>query len=361
MDFELIVAISVLFLVIMGVLALNVDRIKETKNLSPLLEKKTECNKAADIFTSIYTAGDGASAIAHFDNLITIENKSSIFVQDFREVIQTPQRYAFMASDCGPTSESFFDDISEQLNTDNYGMCSDCYGNGCPSWFASKGIGDDVGELMANIDDYNVLYLEDPTLDYRQYKSTLEEWVSKGNALVLSEHVFCRYNKWAWNDYECNYAEGKGDKWEAFDVEFNQKGGSYGYVAEVIQEDEAYDLTLGERIDLEEESFIDNINATGYTVIAEYTNGRDAISYWSYGEGRVYYFGDFQVHMLTYPSKSFSDVIINLVEVAYSILIPGQYGDTSCTMPVEVYDAQFTGDVLIKNEDGIIRIENATG
>ena len=114
-------------------------------------------------------------------------------------------------------------------------------------------------------------------------------------------------------------------------------------------------------MDFEEATFIDNEEAEDFEVIGTYdSNGKAAIVRWSYGEGEVYYFGDFQVDMLTFPSKNFSDVIVDLIDLIHRTLLPGTFGDTDCRLPVEVFDTSFSGDVVIHNRGGTLYVENAT-
>lgn len=103
------------------------------------------------------------------------------------------------------------------------------------------------------------------------------------------------------------------------------------------------------------------------TRVGEYRNGssawRPAIATWSYGQGKIYYFGDFEANMITFPNKEFGDVLSKLIiEVFY--YITGGSTNVLCTYvpkrkPAQV-PADLTGKIRIKNVEGEVIVEKVS-
>jgi hypothetical protein len=78
--------------------------------------------------------------------------------------------------------------------------------------------------------------------------------------------------------------------------------------------------------------------------------------FWDYGNGRVYYFGDFQVNMQSSGRDFTGDVLVNLIQKAYYTIFARETG-ALCTFSAKAPFAQFTGNFTIRNEDGLVVVE----
>ena len=497
----------------------------ELGEIEDYIEKRSECLKIANIINSVHISGPGTQVTTYTDYLITAFNSSLISVQGLAEIEEygdTP-RIAFLASEAGPTSQDFYNQVNAELEPDPdwYKACfSDLDGSGCgwsgTSWMTTA-IPDDIGDLIDNLDQYNTIYLEDPTIYYTtDYIERLENWVAAGNALILSEHVMCRERSsgtYSETSYRCNPPGYDDDAWEIFGVTLYQESGAWGwpnqYNVVVVDTDESFDLVLGDQLSFEERPYIkDEVSSDGYEaedldlsggyysstscacsapsdgrcarhsgsvgnegevtlssfsnstgqyditvsycdesddsgdpdsytlyvnsnpvhtwqssdgygdgqvwkeerVTLDINNGdeisvgairgssstycrvdwidislsgsevdnefkpiaryRDywrlydsrnepAIAYWSYGAGKIFYFGDFQVGYISMPGKDFSEVLVDLISIAYYLIAhPEQNSDITCSFSAFVPYQQAYGDIVIKNENNQIILEN---
>lgn len=94
-----------------------------------------------------------------------------------------------------------------------------------------------------------------------------------------------------------------------------------------------------------------------FIVVAEYdNNNKPAIVYWDYGDGKVFYFGDFQVEI---NQGEYSDIISDVIERGY-YSITTKPGKESCSLQAKSPYYQVTGNITIKNRNGLIIITNET-
>ncbi len=100
------------------------------------------------------------------------------------------------------------------------------------------------------------------------------------------------------------------------------------------------------------------------TIIGNYTSGSSVretgIATWNYGSGKVYYFGDFQANMVTFPNKAFSSVLTKFISEVFYYIYGGK-ANVLCTYvpkrkPSQV-PADMTGKIRIKNVRGEVVIE----
>jgi hypothetical protein len=380
--------IMFLFLLI-AVFTVN-QQIKLTEK-EDYIEKRSECLKLANLINSAYISGPGTEIITYTDYLITTFNNSQISVQGISELNTSGElpRIAFLASEAGPTLREFYDQVNENMDVDWYKICfDDLSGSGC-GWSGTNWMDTEIQytlhDLMDNLDNYNTVYLEDPTMNYEHYSSEyitlLEDWVSEGNALILSEHVFCSESSGShsYNSYRCNGPGGNDNDWELFGVSLHQRFGAWGWDnrENVVVNDtgQAFDLIIGDQLSFEERPYVNNINATNFKTIAKYTNtqcgwwwtydclrdsaDQPAIAFWDYGEGKVFYFGDFLVEYINTPSKSFSDVLTDLISIAYYLIAsPEEDSEVVCHFSAFAAYQVVTGDIKIRNVDNFIILEN---
>ncbi len=353
---EFMAIAGVTFFIFVIILGFSLLRKSEVSDTEVYLDTTSECLRFSGIINSVYSGGEGAEVRTSTDYLLSFYNYSTISVETILESAEEENKIAFLVSNCGPSKESDFDEINSTLKPDWYKTCI----FGCPScsWFNEKGINYDFNDLMENLTYYDTVYLEDPhiTSNVESTKQTLADWVYEGNALVLSEHLQYLF----WPSYVGDFSFAN--------AIIHQRSSSWRgwYDVNVTSENEAYNLVIGENMEVEERDWVQSSGAEEFITIAKYkVNGnpdagdsknQPAIAFWKYGNGRIFYFADFEVSMV---SKDFTDdVLTRLIEVAYSFVTESK-GEL-CSFYAKVFPAyEITGDILIKNENGEVVIENA--
>jgi len=100
------------------------------------------------------------------------------------------------------------------------------------------------------------------------------------------------------------------------------------------------------------------------TIVGNYTSGSSlseiGIGIWEYGGGKVYYFGDFEADMITFPNKDFSSVLTKFIAEVYYYIV-GSNTNVLCTYvpkkkPAQV-PADLTGKIRMRNVDGEVIVE----
>lgn len=361
---EFMFVIGIIMLIFIIFLGFALDKRADLRDREKFLEKRNECFKVADLVTSVFAAGHGAEATHSTDYIITIFNSSRMQVEEIGNVSSYVAQIAVLASEAGETSLSFYNDATSTLNPDWYRTCFSDISRNCPGWI-SDNIQWDLEDLMENISSYNTIYLEDShigfdsQLDGKPYLEILGDWVSEGNILILAEHVMCREQSsgiYPSTSYRCNPPDYNSDVWNIFGQTLSQEDGNYNNDMTIVKEDNGFNFLLGESYDFEEPSYI--VETANLSIIGRYdSSSRPAITYWNYGKGRIYYFGDFQVK---FSQDEFSAALTSLILKAYSLLTPVEESETMCTFYANSPYYKLTGDLLIKNVYGEIMITNAT-
>ena len=384
---EFLIIVGVILVIFTVMLLFSLGRRTDVRETETYLGANSECLKFSNLISAAYVGGDGIEIKTKTKYLISFFNYSMIRIESVSNITTVKNRIAFLASEAGPTKQDFYNQINAEFSPapDWYKTCfSDLDGKGCSwsgtSWMETA-IPKNISDLMNDLDKYNTIYLEDSHMQYTtDYVNRLKEWVSKGNALVLSEHVMCREGTGSYppTSYMCNPPGYNNDNWNIFNVILHQRADAHGWPdcwnVNVTQEHESFNLNIGETLTFEERSWLKNVTAQDFTVIGKYRIGsfkcgrswgdlgdsaaQPAIAFWKYGDGMIFYFGDFEVNML---GKDFaSDVLSKLIQTAY-YLIASKKEEASCTFYAKIFPHyKLTGDILIKNIDGEIIIENVT-
>jgi len=174
-----------------------------------------------------------------------------------------------------------------------------------PTWNSILKTEDD---LIAEIGNYTVIYLEDAHLRYdatyggKTYLQIIQEWVANGGIIIMAEHVMCREQSsgtFGTTSYQCNPPGYNSDVWSIFGNKIHQRSGSYGNdLTVIIDPPEEYfpNLHKGDVYDFEENSYIEFLSGnytqayTGALTGAYSSSGgsysstsRDDNSYWYVG------------------------------------------------------------------------------
>lgn len=362
---EFMFVIGAILLIFLIIVSFTFEKRIDLREKEAFINKRTECLRISDLISSIFAAGPGAQADLKTDYLITVFNNTLMMVEDIGNITQVEAKIAVLASEAGETKQSFYEQVTSTLSPDWYRTCfSDIYWS-CPGWI-SDNIKWDIEDLMQNISVYNTIYLEDSHIQYnaqtggKLYIDILSDWVSAGNALIIAEHFMCReesYGSYPSTSYRCNPPDYKSDVWNIFGQALHQRGGSYGNDITVVKEENGFNFDIGDTFDFEEDSYIDETAST--SVIARYDdNQKPAILYWKYGKGKIFYFGDFQVHLD--EQDEYTGVIASLIEKAYSLVTPVEESEVLCSFYAKSPYQKLTGDLTIKNIDNQVIITNAT-
>jgi len=256
---EFISIVGILFLIVMAALFFSARLQREATKTNDIYDKTKECLRLSRAISEIYADGNNAELRTSTKYLLTVFNDTYISIEDKENSTIVVNKIAYLASNCGPTNVNSFDPINQTLAPDWYYVCL----GGCYScdWFATKGITKNFTQLMANVNDYTTIYLEDAHMNYTSQRQVFENWAKAGHALIVSEHPVCRYGSGSYpaNYVSCNIPAGAGDIWDIFGIRLHEQGGSYGNNLTVIRQESVYNLSLGEKLDFEENSYIETI------------------------------------------------------------------------------------------------------
>jgi len=265
----LMLGIGTIMLLFLLIIVFTVNYQIKLQEQEDYIVKRSECLKLANLINSVYINGPGTQIKTNTDFLITTFNTSQISVEDINTINTTdPPIIAFLASEAGPTTYEFYEQVNAALDPDpdwykvcfsDIGSSASCSGSGT-SWMETY-IPNNLSQLMDHLYDYNTIYLEDPTIYYTtDYMERLETWTAAGNALILSEHVMCRDTDGSFGStsYRCDVDNN--DNWDVFGVTLHQRGNAYYYPNQynvlVNNTNEAFDLVVGDRLSFEERPFL---------------------------------------------------------------------------------------------------------
>ena len=347
------------------------------------IEKRGECLKIANLINSAYISGDGTEVLVSSDYVITTFNSSIISIEDLSDEMSN-ENIAILVSESGPSTEAFYNDVNSILNIDWYKVCfSDFGAEGCDSEGAEwlENIENNLSDLIANLNSYTTIYMEDPHIQYStDYIEKLENWTSKGNSLILSRNIMCREKssgEYPLDSYQCNIDGAYNqDNWDIFDITLSQRTGAWfwpnDWNVEVVESDQAFSLFPGDKLSFKNRNFITPTWGENFKSIAVYRNescfgmfqclsdssAMPSIATWDIGNGKIYYIGGFEANFINPPSNEFRDTLINLISVAYDItILPKKDTSITCTVASKTYYQQISGDFKIKNNNNVIELE----
>ena len=260
----------------------NNQRINRTKFLN---FERLSYNKTKKLFGTIYDY-----LIFFTDDNDTIINVNGICGIGHPSVNVTYKiRSAYYYSD---EDDKFLKDFMEnQLNADIY----------------EKGeSGIDLPDLINNIKSYGLVVMEHPNLegvDYNNYRDDLEDCASTGGFLMLSGQVIKPNDKLMLGTIFHKESGAAAD---------NQN-------ATVLVEDEFLTFEANQNITFVQAYYVinDSIPSENFTRIARFVDpsisdpdDNNAIARWSYGNGSVFFFSDFDA---TYFKSDFVDIVITSI------------------------------------------------
>jgi len=374
------------------------DKQVDAEVIKKTLDLREECNKVSNFISSVYSAGNGTTSTIRLKHYLTLPGNGSLVLAESINTTEEPppQNIAVLASEAGPTTQTFFDNVTDRMNPDWYKACFDDLGSGAgcqpygpnpmtqASWDSIEWtFGDLIKNLTENPNHYTTVYLEDPTMYYdaaylgTPYIDILDNWVSQGNILVMSEHAWCTEAMLFWfcigwpysnTSAVCDPPGCDDNNWPLLGTTLHQKGRK-GW-ATIVNESEEFEFSIGESFQLEERNWIDNINNPNFLIIgryeavcssqcflpaADYMNNPSVAS-WDRGSGKVYYFGDFQI-LAGITQEDYTEALSQVIEEAYYILHFTSKTE-SCTVPVDTRAYEnLHGLVKFTNENGRILAE----
>jgi hypothetical protein len=365
------------------------EKIKDT------LDLREECIRISNFISSVYTTGNGTAATIRLKHYLTLPGNGSIVLARTVNVSESrpPQNIAILASEAGPTTQIFFDNMTTRIDPDWYKVCFDDLGTGpgCQTYGPnpmSQASWDSINwtfaDLIKNITDnpdyYTTIYLEDPTMYYdaayqgTPYIDILTNWVSNGNVLIMSEHAWCTEAmvlwfciSWSYNNNSaiCDPSGCSYNNWPFIGTILHQKANRAGW-ANVVNDSNEFSLTVGDNFRMEERNWLEYVDATNFYTIAQYESAcssncawpaadymdNPAIASWDIGTGKFYYFADFQILDGSISQEEYADSLAQVIEEAYYILHFTSDAET-CKLPVETR--------AYENLNGLVRFTNDNG
>ena len=278
---EFLFVIGFLILTFIGFTILSYEIGTSYIKTSEFLNVRDECLKFSNIVSAVQSGGPGTEIKATTKYSVTFFNYSEINVETPETMIHKP-KIAVLASEAGETTQSFYDLITEKVNPVWFKTCfSDISTSGCQKWQTGgmtvetwNKINLSLSDLIENIDDYDVIYLEDSHIQHnaqynnKPYFDILEDWVKANNVLILAEHAVCREQSsgsYSSSSYRCNPSGGyNNDQWDILDIRLFQRGGSYGNgVTVIVEPDQALfpNLHKDDVFDFEEDSYVNDLTS----------------------------------------------------------------------------------------------------
>lgn len=374
---ELIVIYAFVLLVFTLVLLSSYNKQISSEEIKDVLDIREECLKISNIISSVYLGGNGTTATIRLRNYLTLPGDGTIVLKSEKHMEETKVNTAIVASEAGETLQSFYDNMTDKIEPEWYKTCFVDIGGaaGCQQWQADgmteatwNSIPWNISDLMKNLTVnqgyYQTVYIEDPHIMFFanysgiDYFEILENWTSKGNILVLSEHVRCREKatgSYEPTSYQCNPPTDNSDVWSFMGIKIHQTG--LKKWTEIVNESVEFGLSVGDQFKIEEANWIENVNNSNMYVIGRYQgeNGEVDIAYWEIGQGRVYYFADFQITddlPKSLDQEEYTEVLATVIEYAYNILHFDAKSEI-CITPVQT--------ASYNNLYGMIRFENDNG
>ncbi|MBI2650697.1 hypothetical protein HYX04_05310 [Candidatus Woesearchaeota archaeon] len=158
----------------------------------------------------------------------------------------------------------------------------------------------DIDGLMSNISKYGFLVFEHPDISpsyFDDFKTAVENYSSKGGLTMFSGQLIS--------------AQGQ----NLAGADFSKKSGqSESEKNSTVNNTDTYlSLNVGDNIVFRQAYYVENTsNSAGFKQIATFNkDGRNALSKWSYGNGTIYFFSDFDV---AFFSGNFTNVIEDLAK-----------------------------------------------
>lgn len=276
---ETIMLIIILLLMFVILLLFGIKRQQDSNDIKDYIEKRRECLRLSDIVSSVSNSKSGSTvktstdyAVIFYNDSITIKNVENVTVQE--------TKIAVLVSEAGESTQNFYDSLTARLSPKWYKVCFDDIPGGgdigCQQWQTPgitvstwDSITKTLDDLVKEIDNYTVIYLEDAHIQYnavyngKTYRQILQDWVSEGNILIMAEHPMCREQNsgvFSQTSFQCNPpGVFNNDEWQIFGNNITQRSGTYGNdVTVIINPPDEYfpNMDLGDKYDFEENSYI---------------------------------------------------------------------------------------------------------
>lgn len=125
-----------------------------------------------------------------------------------------------------------------------------------------------------NLNKYKTVLVEDPNFATTDINNNIAPFVQNGGNFLVSEKII-------------------GGGGNALGISYEVK--SSADTITVTAYDSNLRLNIGDTYNLKSSHSVSENGALNYLTIAEYSNGKDGIAKWNYGNGLIYYFADFEV------------------------------------------------------------------
>ena len=300
---EFLFALGIILLLFLILFSFWFGKNVEVKKTGDYLDKKNECSRVASLLSSAFIGGDGTKIKVSSIYYITIYN-NSVGIRFLKDLERNQTRIAILVSEAGMSSQSFYDAATADLNPVWYKACfSDLgSGSGCEKWQSNgievatwNSIPKTIDNLMADLDLYNVIYLEDAHIRYnavyngKTYVQLLDDWVKKGNILIFAEHIMCREQNSETYDntsYRCNPPGNyNSDVWDILGIKLYEEDGSYGNnITVVVEPDHTFfpNMQINDNFVFEEPSYVEDVTNNTKVAIGGKLNGTYSDSGGSY-------------------------------------------------------------------------------
>ncbi|MEK6973622.1 MAG: hypothetical protein AABW41_00010 [Nanoarchaeota archaeon] len=414
--FEFLLIIGVVLLIFVLFFAFTFDRNADLRKLQDSVDEKKECIRLSNLISGVYKNGPGTEVTTKTNHVLTVYNDSVMQIQKLENTTVITNKIAVLLSESGVSTQDFYNRINSSLHPDFYKWCSDdwdggfggytdryptdCNPNIIPGQVNWNLIPKNLSDLIANLDNYNTVYLEDPhlhplqiyngpNLKYQgmEYPSIFQNWTHDGGVLITSEHFFCIDNGGGYldelsNHWQCKNTEmpsNMGNIKVFFGRQLYGYSGAYvnppGRQLKIVNKTDPYTFNIGDTYGFSEPSciktsslkgnedviskYVDNMGNYNCSDLNAANSGDPTILTFRYGSGMVHYIADFEVIS---QQTAYSDNLVSIIKNAYFLLVsakkgPGEY----CVFYGNGPYNKVTGNITIRNDDNtILVIQNPT-
>ncbi len=247
---DFLIAIGIIVFFFTMILSVTYQLQKDKEKTSKDLDRRAECLKFSDLISYTYLNGPGTQVKTHSNYLVSVLGlERYIYVTDLNENIGV----AALASERAPTLHNFYVNLTEKFlefqefgGLDWYKQCNRD-GDPCNEYvptatenFSASGVHAPMTDaewasipntmkfedLIANINNYNLIFLDDPKIEawrFDAYKQILENWVSQGNILFITGDL--------------KDTGGATETYDSFDIDFTSRLSEFWNVWEFIWPD----------------------------------------------------------------------------------------------------------------------------
>src|SRR3989344_9621384 len=173
---EILVGVGAVLFIFLVISALTLEKSIGLSETESELNKEAECRRISNILNSLYNLGPGSRQDITTNYVINLYGSNLLGIGQLTNLTEVgiSGALAILASEAGPSSQNFYGTVTDRLDPEWYKVCfTSISGFDCQQWSTEAiteetwgSINKTLDDLVAELSNYRVIYLEDPTLLY---------------------------------------------------------------------------------------------------------------------------------------------------------------------------------------------------